>query len=98
MNALTWTLAAVGIAAILLKIFTSKAPRSRQEVVNYLENHIKGTESAWDWGDFTGVRIADPQLERVRFECLRIESDFLPDARGREFQRLLDELEPPTRV
>ncbi|MCU1308947.1 MAG: hypothetical protein JWO20_72 [Candidatus Angelobacter sp.] len=80
-----WWLGLAILAVILVLVFTSKAKRSKREIIASIENHANGTEGGWDWDDFTSIRIADPFLEAARIECLRIENEELPWERNAAF-------------
>ena len=54
--------------------FGSKA--SKEGVAKTIENFIDGSGGPWDWDDFISVRIADEELEAIRIECLRTQSDY----------------------
>ncbi len=54
------------LATLVSYIFDLKENRSAWEVATYLRNFIEHGGEAWDWDDFTSVRIANPQLEVIR--------------------------------
>ena len=43
--------------------------RTPAEVANIIEQFLEGTGGQWDWDDFCSIRIADPELDRVRLSC-----------------------------
>jgi hypothetical protein len=53
--------------------FRSKA--TREEVAKTIENFVNGSGGPWDWDDFISVRIANEELEAIRLECLRTQSE-----------------------
>jgi hypothetical protein len=57
--------------------FKSKA--TKEEVAKTIENFVNGSDGPWDWDDFISVRIADEELEAIRIECLRTQSDYPGD-------------------
>ena len=90
-----WIVLAVAIVVALFLLFTSKAQRSRQEVIDYIEHHINGTGGPWDWDDFTSVRIADPILDTARTECLRIELEVDPQEKAAAWRDVCNRLRAP---
>jgi hypothetical protein len=44
--------------------------RSKEEVTKYIDDFLTGGGGEWDWDDFTSVAIADPELDRVRQQCV----------------------------
>ena len=49
---------------------------TREEVAKTIENFVSGSGGPWDWDDFISVRIADEELEAIRIECLRTQSEY----------------------
>jgi hypothetical protein len=54
--------------------FRSKV--TREEVAKTIENFIDGSGRPWDWDDFISVQIANEELEAIRIECLRTQSQY----------------------
>jgi hypothetical protein len=48
------------------------AKYTKSEVAEILEQFLDGTVGAWDWDDFTSIRIADPELEAIRVRCVEL--------------------------
>jgi hypothetical protein len=65
--------------------------RTREEILRIVENQVNGTEGRWDWDDFTSIPIADPELERVRAECVTTQ-DLAPWEREVILRRIAQEL------
>ncbi|SNS79018.1 hypothetical protein SAMN06295912_11643 [Sphingomonas laterariae] len=78
--ALAVALAPVAIpVALIVRLTERPMDRSPEEVAHYLRlalNHAAGIEErppeAWDWADFTGIRIADRELEEIRARAARL--------------------------
>ena len=49
---------------------------TREEIANTIENFVNGSGGPWDWDDFISLRIADEELEGIRIECLRTQSEY----------------------
>ena len=47
---------------------------SLEDFADKLERHLKGTESGWDWDDFTSIRIKDKRLDRLRVKIIQYDS------------------------
>ena len=60
--------------------------RSRDEVAQYIQSLLDGPFDDRDWDEFTSHRIRDPELDRIRQECIGNESNPLV------LRALLDEL------
>jgi hypothetical protein len=56
------------VAERLLGLKTSK-DRTAREVEVYLRDFLDGTDGAWDWDDFTSIKITDPELDAIREEA-----------------------------
>jgi len=48
--------------------------RTPDEVADLIEGFLDGTGDDWDLDDLTSVPIADPRLNQIRSELLRIEN------------------------
>ncbi len=57
-----------------MSIFKSKP--TKEDVAATIENFVDGSIGPWDWDDFISVRIADEELEAIRIECLRTQSEY----------------------
>ena len=53
--------------------FRSKV--TKEEVAKTIENFVNGGGGPWDWDDFISVQIPDKELEAIRIECLRTQSE-----------------------
>ena len=49
---------------------------TREDVATTIENFVSGSGGPWDWDDFISFRIADEELETIRIECLRTQSEY----------------------
>lgn len=72
-------LAPLAIPIILLvvvaeRLFGLKSSKDRtaRDVESYLQDFLDGTGGTWDWDDFTGIQITDPELEAIREEAARV--------------------------
>jgi hypothetical protein len=54
--------------------FRSKT--TKEEVAETIENFVNGSGGPWDWDDFISLRIANEELEAIRIECLRTQSEY----------------------
>jgi hypothetical protein len=54
--------------------FSKKA--TKDEVAKLIENFVNGSGGPWDWDDFISVRVADEELEAIRIECVRTQSEY----------------------
>jgi hypothetical protein len=43
--------------------------RTKEEVLQEIEKFLSGSGGAYDWDDFTSIRIDDPELEKIRAFC-----------------------------
>jgi hypothetical protein len=63
-----------GVAIILSQVRTPSYRLQRKNVITLLKMVLNGTASENDWNIFVGIPIRyDPELERVRLQCLVIE-------------------------
>ena len=86
-------------------MFRRKQTFTREEececVIQSIRDFLAGTGNAWDWDDFTSIRIGYPDLDAVRGFCLQVRADYPPTDRThwcnpdglRELRRKLDLLE-----
>lgn len=44
-----------------------------KEVESYLRDFLDGRGGAWDWDDFTSIRIADPTLDAIREQAAYVQ-------------------------
>jgi len=65
--------------------------RSVQEVVTFIENHIRGAEGPHDWDDFTSIQIAEPALNAIRLRCVQLDDEH-PDERYAELKKIIHKL------
>lgn len=65
--------------------------RSASEVADFIENHVRGTEGAHDWDDFTSIPIADRRLNAMRLRCVELD-DKSPQARFAELRKMVVDL------
>jgi hypothetical protein len=68
------------VLGLLVAALPLKRKVTAEQFASELEEHLLGTEGAWDWDDTTSVRIADERLERLRwylpkFNSLSLEKD-----------------------
>ena len=55
------------------------AKRTQKDVLRTIEQFLDGGGGPYDWDDFTSVPDADPHLEAVRLECVRVAREYPPD-------------------
>jgi hypothetical protein len=60
------------VAKRLFGLKTSK-DRTAGEVEVYLRDFLDGTGGAWDWDDFTSIKITDPELDAIGEEAAWVE-------------------------
>jgi hypothetical protein len=65
--------------------------RTAPEVAVYVENHLRGTEGAHDWDDFTSIPIADQRLNAMRLRCVELD-DRSPTERFSELRKMVRDL------
>ncbi len=56
--------------------------RSKEEVARTIEDFLNGRGDAWDWDDFTSIRIDDSELERIRWLCGSMRDIYPPEEPG----------------
>jgi hypothetical protein len=80
-----------GVAIILSQVRTPSYRLQRKNVITLLKMVLNGTASENDWNVFVSIPIRyDPELERVRLQCLGIEQrEFLGNSGGSETKRYL---------
>jgi len=59
-------LVAIIVIPILNLLGLNKKNAKPEYVIDYLEKFIAGTESGWDWDDFSSIPLTDPTLEDIR--------------------------------
>jgi hypothetical protein len=69
------------VAERLFGLQTSK-DRTAGQVAAYLCNFLDGTDRAWDWDDFTSIKITNPELNAIREEAARISLPLTEDGRA----------------
>jgi hypothetical protein len=83
LHSVVW-LIVIPLGIVVLGLLVAALPLKRkvtaEQFASELEEHLLGTEGAWDWDDTTSVRIADERLERLRwylpkFNSLSLEKD-----------------------
>ena len=88
--------AGLGVLFLWYKNATWRAPRSKEDVVKYLQSFLNGTEGPWDYDDFVSIPIQDPALDSMRERVLTVntEDEYPPSTEaGRKIiQQLLTEL------
>jgi hypothetical protein len=50
----------------------SRFDPTKEYIIELLERFVSGATEGWEWNDFVGVRITNPELEGVRQRCLQI--------------------------
>ncbi|HRE44110.1 MAG TPA: hypothetical protein PKY87_09085 [Terricaulis sp.] len=55
---------------------------SPEYVAASLRDFLDGSGGAYDWGDFVGIRVADPRLEDIRREAAGVELPLKEDGRA----------------
>jgi hypothetical protein len=78
------------IGAVFGERISRPIVRTPAEVATYLRDFIEGTGGEWDWDDFEGLRIADPELDRIRREAMAVGP---PNANMQRLRELLSEAE-----
>ena len=76
------------VAERLFGLKTSK-DRTAGEVETYLRKFLDGADGAWDWDDFTSIKITDPELDAIREEAAWVSLPLTEDGRL-TLRRLLD--------
>jgi hypothetical protein len=61
------------IVVVMIKIFEKPMPRTPEDVADLMEKSLAGDDAAWD--ELISVPIADPELEAIRKQCLKLNSD-----------------------
>jgi hypothetical protein len=51
-------------------------------VAKFLEDFVNGTGGKWDWDDFISSPIADPELDKIRKRCVKLDLEFPPTKPG----------------
>jgi len=83
LHSVVW-LIVIPLGIVVLGLLVAALPLKRkvtaEQFASELEEHLLGTEGAWDWDDTTSVRIADERLERLRwylpkYNSLSLEKD-----------------------
>ncbi|QEF97956.1 hypothetical protein Mal15_20020 [Stieleria maiorica] len=88
--ALILLLAALGGILCLMMFWRPKRRLCRAEVVQIIERFLSGEGGAYEWDDFLSLPIADPNLDRVRQQCVRVD---WASKKGREsIERILAEI------
>jgi len=60
----------------------SGVERTPAQVAQILENFLNNTGPKWEWDDFTATPLTDPELERIRDHCKRLDLEFPPEKPG----------------
>jgi hypothetical protein len=81
--ALTSLLVLVSLPLQRLMAWRAGPRMSRGQLASVLESLAEGTAGPWDWDDFLSVPIGDPDLDRIRLRCSRLDEEFPPDEPGR---------------
>ena len=55
---------------------------TKEEVANEIESFLSGTGGAYDWDEFCTFTLADPQLDKIRARCARLDQEFPPGLSG----------------
>lgn len=55
---------------------------SREEAIMAIEDFLNHQGGKWDWDDFTSIPLKDPELEKIRKECLHLPDKFPPTQKG----------------
>ena len=84
------------IVAIIIKLIILPFERpkeiSSKEVRDYLQDMINASGTAFDWDDFTSIRIKNPELEKIRSQASEIELP-INEAGKQKLRDLLKEIE-----
>lgn len=56
--------------------------RTPAQVAKFLEDFLKGTGPKWEWDDFLATPLADPELEKIRKRCQKLDLEFPPEQPG----------------
>lgn len=66
--------------------FFSKKPkgieRTPAQVAKYLDDFLHGTGPKWEWDDFLSTALTDPELEKIRKHCQKLDLEFPPEKPG----------------
>lgn len=49
---------------------------TRKDAAEAIENFVNDTVEPHDWDDFTSGRISDPEVDRIRQECIAVQTRF----------------------
>jgi hypothetical protein len=77
-SALWGLIASMGVLVTMFVVaaLPIKSKATKDEVAKAIEDFVNGTGGRWDWDDFISVRIADEELEGIRIQCLRTQSEY----------------------
>ena len=69
---------------LLMAALPQRRPHNltREDVVNEIEAFLDGLGGAFDWDDFCTFTIADPELDKIRARCARLDEEFPPGSSG----------------
>jgi hypothetical protein len=75
------------------------AKLSTERVIQEITKFLNGAGGAYDWDDFTSIRIQDPTLDAIRIECAELRDKYPPGPRQycsdeglKRLEEILDEL------
>ncbi len=78
----------VGAGAVTLLLLMAALPQrkphdlTKEEVANEIESFLSGTGGAFDWDEFCTFTLADPDLDKIRARCARLDQEFPPGSSG----------------
>ena len=56
--------------------------RTPAQVARFLEDFLHGAGPKWEWDDFLATAIADPELDKIRKRCQKLDLEFPPAKPG----------------
>lgn len=75
------------------------AKLNTEDVIQEITKFLNETGGAYDWDDFTSIRIQDPTLNAIRIECAELPDKYPPGPRQycgdgglKRLEEILDQL------
>jgi hypothetical protein len=82
------------LALLLLRLSRQRRLRERRELTRVLRGAADGTLASFEWHDFLGAELADPELREIRSHLAGLPARYPPEApdqlcgpQGREILR-----------
>jgi hypothetical protein len=77
-------LSMAGAVPLLMAVLPQGKPHhlTREDLANEIEAFLNGTGGVFDWDEFCTFTIADPELDKIRERCARLDKEFPPSGSG----------------